>query len=73
MHTHAHTHTSACKVSLVQRVQRFKTQVTTGAIIHGKREQQLGFDETEHPIALQLGGSDPKDLAECAKIGEEYG
>jgi hypothetical protein len=41
--------------------------LTTGAIIHGDRQRLLGFDASEHPVALQLGGSDPRDLATAAK------
>ena len=44
-----------------------------GAVLHGEREQLLGFDPSEHPVALQLGGSDPADLAEAARIGEDFG
>ncbi|HEY7845921.1 MAG TPA: tRNA dihydrouridine(20/20a) synthase DusA, partial [Bradyrhizobium sp.] len=47
--------------------------LTTGAIIHGDRARLLGFDASEHPLALQLGGSDPADLATSAKIGEDFG
>jgi tRNA-dihydrouridine synthase A len=47
--------------------------VTTGAVIHGDRQRLLGFDASEHPVALQLGGSDPRDLAEAARIGEGFG
>lgn len=51
----------------------YTEMVTTGAIIHGDRQRFLAFDPSEHPVALQLGGSDPNDLSQCAKIGEEYG
>lgn len=51
----------------------YTEMVTTGAVINGDREKLLGFDPTENPIALQLGGSDPRALAECARIGEDYG
>jgi tRNA-dihydrouridine synthase A len=51
----------------------YTEMVTTGAIIHGDRKRLLGFDESEHPVALQLGGSDPADLATSARIGEEVG
>lgn len=51
----------------------FTEMVTTGAILHGDKEYLLGFDPAEHPVALQLGGSDPKQLAACAEIGEAYG
>ena len=51
----------------------YTEMVTTGAIINGDREKLLGYDQKEHPIALQIGGSDPSALAECARIGEDYG
>ncbi len=51
----------------------YTEMVTTGAIIHGDKNYLLGFDQAEHPLALQLGGSHPGDLAECASIGEAYG
>jgi tRNA-dihydrouridine synthase A len=47
--------------------------VTTGAIIHAGPERFLRFHEDEHPIALQLGGSNPADLAKCSAIGEQWG
>jgi tRNA-dihydrouridine synthase A len=47
--------------------------VTTAAILRGKRERLLGFDLAEHPVALQLGGSEPADLAASAAIGIDYG
>jgi tRNA-dihydrouridine synthase A len=47
--------------------------LTTGAILHGDRRRLLAFDRCEHPVALQLGGSDPRDLASAAKIGEDFG
>ncbi|MES9938604.1 MAG: tRNA dihydrouridine(20/20a) synthase DusA [Sedimenticola sp.] len=51
----------------------YTEMVTTGAIIHGDRERFLKFDDSEHPVALQLGGSDTKDLAVCARLGEQWG
>lgn len=52
----------------------YTEMVTTGAILHGSpRERFLGFDEVEHPLALQLGGSDAFELAECAAIAEAWG
>lgn len=55
-------------------IQLYTEMVTTGAIIFGNdRDRFLGFNEEEQPVALQLGGSDPTDLATCAKIGEDYG
>jgi tRNA-dihydrouridine synthase A len=49
----------------------YTEMVTTGAVLHGDRDHLLGFNEQEHPLALQLGGSDPAELAECARIGQE--
>ncbi len=54
-------------------IQLYTEMVTTGAIIHGDRERFLRFDEVEHPIALQLGGSDTRDLAFCAEAGQNSG
>jgi len=51
----------------------YTEMVTTGALMHGDRDYLLGFDTYEHPVALQLGGSDPDDLALCARIGEDWG
>lgn len=51
----------------------YSEMVTSGAIIHGDRDRFLSFHAAEHPIALQLGGSDPAALAQCAKIAEDYG
>lgn len=51
----------------------YTEMVTTGAIIHGNREHHLGHHPAEHPIALQLGGSEPAELAECTRIAAEYG
>jgi tRNA-dihydrouridine synthase A len=51
----------------------YTEMITTGAILHGDFERYLKFDAQEHPIAVQLGGSDPKALAKCAKICEDFG
>ncbi|MCU7918692.1 MAG: tRNA dihydrouridine(20/20a) synthase DusA [Candidatus Thiodiazotropha sp. (ex Epidulcina cf. delphinae)] len=51
----------------------YTEMVTTGAILHGNRARFLDFDPSEHPVALQLGGSDPKELAECAGLGQTWG
>jgi tRNA-dihydrouridine synthase A len=51
----------------------YTEMITTGALIHGDVERHLAFNEEEHPVALQLGGSEPADLARCAKLGERYG
>ncbi|MBI1201189.1 MAG: tRNA dihydrouridine(20/20a) synthase DusA [Rhodopseudomonas sp.] len=58
---------------LTRRTLLYTEMVTTGAILHGDRGRLLGFDAAEHPVALQLGGSEPADLAECARIGEGLG
>ncbi|ALG68285.1 tRNA dihydrouridine(20/20a) synthase DusA [Beggiatoa leptomitoformis] len=51
----------------------YSEMVTTGAILYGDRDRFLRFHPAEYPVALQLGGSDPHALAECAKIAEAYG
>jgi len=51
----------------------YSEMITTGAIIHGDRKRFLDFNACEHPLALQVGGSDPKALAECARIAEDWG
>ncbi|NKI35317.1 tRNA dihydrouridine(20/20a) synthase DusA [Wenzhouxiangella sp. XN79A] len=51
----------------------YTEMVTTGAVLHGDRDYLLGFDPAEHPVALQLGGSEPDELAEAARIGAEWG
>ncbi|HEY0327946.1 MAG TPA: tRNA dihydrouridine(20/20a) synthase DusA [Rhodopseudomonas sp.] len=58
---------------LSRRARLYSEMLTTGAVIHGDRNRLLGFDPCEHPLALQLGGSDPADLARAAKIGEDFG
>jgi tRNA-dihydrouridine synthase A len=58
---------------LSRHARLYTEMVTSAAIIHGDRERLLGFDPVEHPVALQLGGSDPKELAEAAEIGAEFG
>ena len=51
----------------------YTEMVTTGALIHGDRERFLHFNAEEHPVALQLGGSDPVDLVKCARWAQEWG
>ncbi len=58
---------------LSRHVGLYTEMVTTGAILHGKAERLLAYDPIEHPVALQLGGSNPEDLAACAKVGERFG
>jgi tRNA-dihydrouridine synthase A len=58
---------------LSRRARLYTEMVTTGALLHGDVPRHLDFDAAEHPVALQLGGSEPADLARCAKLGEEWG
>jgi tRNA-dihydrouridine synthase A len=58
---------------LSRRALLYTEMVTADAVIHGDRERLLGFDPAEHPVALQLGGSDPARLAEAARIGAGFG
>ena len=51
----------------------YTEMVTTGAVLHGDRERLLGFDAAEHPVALQLGGHEPSELAAAARIGAQLG
>lgn len=67
------THCRAFHRLLSRRARLYTEMLTTGAVIHGDRQRLLGFDASEHPVALQLGGSNPRDLAESARIGEGFG
>ena len=58
---------------LTQRTLLYTEMVTTGALIHGDVPRHLRYNAEEHPLALQLGGSEPADLAHCAKLGEQWG
>jgi tRNA-dihydrouridine synthase A len=58
---------------MTQRSLLYTEMLTTPAILHGDRKRLLGFDACEHPVALQLGGSNPGELAAAAKIGEDFG
>ncbi|GJE73735.1 tRNA-dihydrouridine(20/20a) synthase [Methylorubrum suomiense] len=58
---------------LSRRARLYTEMVTTGAVLHGDRERLLGFDAVEQPVAVQLGGSDPGDLARAARIAEAFG
>ena len=58
---------------LSQHTLLYTEMVTTGALIHGDVPRHLRFNAQEHPLALQLGGSEPADLAHCAKLGAEWG
>ena len=59
--------------TLSQHAWLYTEMVNTGAIIHGDKMRHLRFDDIENPLALQLGGSEPADLARCAKIAEDWG
>lgn len=58
---------------ITRRTLLYTEMVTTAAIIHGDRDKLLGFSPEEHPISLQLGGDNPQELAQCARIAEEWG
>ena len=66
-------HCRALHRTLSRRALLYTEMLTTGAVIHGDRARLMGFDPFEHPVALQLGGSDPGDLALAARVGEELG
>ena len=59
--------------TLSRRARLYTEMVTTGAVLHGDRERLLGFDAGEHPVAVQLGGSNPGDLAAAARIAADFG
>ena len=58
---------------LTRRALIYTEMLTTGAVLHGDRTRLLGFDAFEHPVALQLGGCDPRALTQSARIGADYG
>jgi tRNA-dihydrouridine synthase A len=58
---------------LTRRARLYTEMVTADALLFGPRERLLGFDALEHPLALQLGGSDPARLAQAARIGADFG
>ena len=58
---------------LTRRATLYTEMITTGAVLHGDRARLMAFDPAEHPLALQLGGSDPRQLAQCARIAEDLG
>lgn len=65
-----------CRVfhRLISRHARLYTEMlTTGALLHGDVPRHLDFNDEEHPVALQLGGSEPEDLAQCAKLAQKWG
>ena len=58
---------------LTKRTHLYTEMVTTGALLHGDVPRHLDFDAAEHPLALQLGGSEPADLAHCARLAGQWG
>ncbi|TPW03345.1 MAG: hypothetical protein FD125_1643 [bacterium] len=66
-------HCRAFHRALTAKALLYTEMVTAPAVLHGDQQRLLGFDAVEHPVALQLGGSDPIQLAEAARIGEAYG
>ena len=58
---------------ITRRTLLYTEMVTTGALLHGDQPRHLDFNAEEHPVALQLGGSEPADLAACAKLAERWG
>ncbi len=58
---------------LSKKTRLYTEMVTTGALLHGDQPRHLDFNPQEHPVALQLGGSEPADLAACAKLGAQWG
>lgn len=58
---------------LAPHARLYTEMVTTGALLHGDPARHLDFDEAEHPVALQLGGSEPSDLAAAARMGQRWG
>jgi tRNA-dihydrouridine synthase A len=58
---------------LTKRARLYTEMVTTGSLLHGDAARHLDFDAVEHPLALQLGGSEPAALAACARLGERWG
>lgn len=71
--THTDRHFRYFLRLISRHVLLYTEMITTGAIIYGKQYHRLEFDNTEHPLALQLGGSNSHDLSECAKIAEQMG
>src|SRR5262245_6023314 len=58
---------------LTRRASIYTEMITTGAVLHGDRARLLGYDSAEHPLGLQLGGCDPRDLAASARIAADFG
>jgi tRNA-dihydrouridine synthase A len=67
------THCRVLHRLLTRRALLYTEMVTADAILHGDRQKLLGFDASEHPVAMQLGGSEPGALAQAARIAEDFG
>lgn len=67
------SHCRAFHRILAPHARLYSEMVHAQAVIHGDRDRLLGFDQSEHPLALQLGGSDPAHLAQASRIGEQWG
>jgi tRNA-dihydrouridine synthase A len=66
-------HCRAFHRTMSRRAELWTEMVTAPAVIHGDRDRLLGFDAAEHPVVLQLGGSDPGQLAQAARVGADFG
>lgn len=66
-------HCRAFHRTLTKRALLYTEMVTTKAVIHGDRDRLIGYDDLEHPVALQIGGSEPDEVAACTKIAHHYG
>ena len=58
---------------ITRRARLYTEMVTTGALLHGDVPRHLDYNDAEHPVALQLGGSEPDDLAACARLAAKWG
>ena len=67
------THCRVLHRLLTRRAMLYTEMVTADAVLRGDRKRLLGFDAREHPVALQLGGSEPDALAEATRIAEDFG
>jgi tRNA-dihydrouridine synthase A len=73
MMTHTDRHFRYFLRLISRRVMLYTEMITTGALLHGDQYQRLEFDEAEHPLGVQLGGSDPRELAAAARLAGDYG
>jgi tRNA-dihydrouridine synthase A len=73
MMTHTDRHFRYLLRLISRRVMLYTEMVTTGALIHGGQRQRLEYNESEHPLGLQLGGAVPRELAEAARLAEDHG